>query len=364
MKIDWEQLQRKALTLILLLVLAYFGWQAAIYFRDVLSIVVSGIIIAYLLQLLVDPLSRWINRLVAVVTVSLGFVVVISLFTSLLIPLVIKQLRMLFIGLPDKLDQLQGLLYHFQGKLFNHHVAISLDRIYSWIFPRIERWSTHLGDNLPGLVMGSFLGFFSTAMVLVCAFYFLKDGKEIWEGILSFFPNRTREHLDHLMLMLNSSLHQYFLGQVINAAVVLVLSTIVFSLLRMDFGVVAGSVWGILEVIPYFGTYIGIGLALILASWQGGELVLKVLIAAIIIQQLKDNVIAPRVMSHTTGLHPVMIVIAVLIGGKLAGFLGILLAIPVAAVFIGLLQFYASRQGEGPEKEEALPPTVQEEKLS
>ncbi|HEY9765026.1 MAG TPA: hypothetical protein V6C82_01620, partial [Chroococcales cyanobacterium] len=96
MKIDWEQLQRKALTVILLLVLAYFGWQAAIYFRDVLSIVVSGIIIAYLLQLLVDPLSRWINRLVAVVTVSLGFVVAISLFTSLLVPLVIKQLRMLF----------------------------------------------------------------------------------------------------------------------------------------------------------------------------------------------------------------------------------------------------------------------------
>ncbi|MGE5707236.1 MAG: AI-2E family transporter, partial [Bacteroidota bacterium] len=287
-RIDWEALQRKTFTILLLLVLGYLGLQAAAYFRDVLSIVVSSIILAYLLQLLVEPLSRWIPRFYAVLTVTIGFLVSIVLVVSFLIPLLVQQLRLLLISIPEKLDQLQTWLYHYQSKLAVHHFDVNLDRVYAWVFPRIERYTQHFGDNLPSFVMGSFFGFFSTAMVLVCAFYFLKDSREIKKGLLSLFPRRTQDQLDYLMVLLNSSLHHYFLGQVINASVVLVLSTLSFSLLRMDFGIIAGIVWGVLEVIPYFGTYIGIGLALVLASWQGGGLLVKILIAALIIQQLKD----------------------------------------------------------------------------
>lgn len=360
MPIDWEKLQRKVLTVFVLLVMGYFAMQAAAYFHDVLTIIVTAIIIAYLLHLVVEPLARWMPRLAAVAIVTAGFAVTAGLVVALLVPLVLQQLRMLMLGVPQKLVELQALSYQYQAKLSTHHITISLDNIYAWFFPKIERWSQHLGDNVPGLLVGSFMGFFSVAMVLVCAFYFLKDGREIWAALLSLFPMKNRERLEHLRIMLDSSLHQYFLGQVINASVVLVLSSIAFSLLRMDFGLVAGGVWGILEVIPYFGTYIGIGIALMLASWQGGSLVIKILIAALIIQQLKDNVIAPRVMSHTTGLHPILIVMAVLVGGKLAGFLGVLLAIPVMAVLVGLLYFYAARHARAldtaqPPHEEANP---------
>ncbi|MNX91792.1 hypothetical protein D3C86_1239020 [compost metagenome] len=77
---------------------------------------------------------------------------------------------------------------------------------------------------------------------------------------------------------------------------------------------------------------------------QGGPVVGKVLLAGLVIWWTKDNIIAPRVMSHTTGLHPVLIIAAVLMGGKLAGFLGVLLAIPIMAVIVTTMRFWLQQQ--------------------
>jgi predicted PurR-regulated permease PerM len=212
--------------------------------------------------------------------------------------------------------------------------------LQSWLMPRLQEASSYLTGNMGWFLASGFFSAFSIVMTLVCSFYFLLDNQRLWAGVSRLLPPPAALTLEYFRIELDKSLNNYFRGQVINASVVLVASMIAFSVLGMEYGIVGGLVWGTCEIIPMFGTYIGVGVCLILAFLQGGGIVWKVLLAAIIIQQIKDNFIAPRVMSHTMGLHPVVIILAVLTGAKLAGFLGILLAIPLTAVAVATLRVY------------------------
>lgn len=328
--IDWSKAFYKAGAIALTLGIAYAVFVAARYFGDVLTILVGSMLLAYVLQLAVDPLSRWMPRLLAVAVVVIAFLVTISLVGAIAVPMALDQLRLLLANMPTEIDRLQGQLDLLQAALAKRNIEADL-KLQGWILPRLEGWSQQLAAHLPSLVMGSFASFFSGAMMMVSAFYFLKDGPRIRQGLLSVLPRRLQAQAQFFTEELDHGLNRYVRGQVLNASVVLIAATITLPLLGMNYGLIGGVVWGVAEVIPYFGTYVGVTTVLILAALQGG-IIIKVLIAALIIWWTKDNIIAPRVMSHTTGLHPILIIMAVLAGGKVAGLLGVLLAIPLSTV--------------------------------
>lgn len=340
---NWSETFYKLASSLLILVLCYIGWQATGYFQDLLTVLVSAILVAYVLQMAVEPLSRRVPRWLAVLLVVAGFVVTAGAAVSLAVPLVLNQVQMLLVQLPAGIENLQGQLDLLNKYLASRHLRADF-RIDAWVLPRLEGIGQNVAGNLPGLLMGSFSGFFSAAMILVCSFYFLKDGSRLWRGLLDALPSRVALQAVYLQVELDQSLNRYVRGQLINAGVVLAAASTAFSLLGMNYGIVAGLIWGLAEIIPYFGLYLGLGTAVFLAMLQGGPVVGKVLVAGLIIWWTKDNIIAPRVMSHTTGLHPILIIAAVLIGGKVAGFLGVLLAIPVMAVLVTTLRFWLQQQ--------------------
>jgi predicted PurR-regulated permease PerM len=337
--IDWAKAYHQTATIALLLVLGYVLLQVVTYMADVVSILVSALLLAYVLQLVVDPLSLRMPRMLAVGMVVLGALVLLSAVAALLVPLVVTQVQDLVQSLPGALDRAQIAAQRVQEWLATRNFRANID-LEAWLMPRLQEASSYVTGNMGGYLASGFFSAFSIAMTLVCAFYFLLDSRRLWEGLSRLLPPPAALTLDYFRLELDKSLNNYFRGQVINASVVLAASTIVFNLLGMEYGVVGGLVWGVCEIIPMFGTYVGIGTCLLLALLQGGGIVWKVLLAALVIQQIKDNIISPRVMSATTGLHPVVIIAAVLTGMKLAGFLGILLAIPVTAVAVATLRVY------------------------
>ncbi|HEY9898252.1 MAG TPA: AI-2E family transporter [Pantanalinema sp.] len=340
---NWAETFYKLASILLILVLCYIGWQATGYFQDVLTVLVSAILVAYVLQMAVEPLSRRMPRWLAVLLVVVAFVVLVGAAVSLAVPLVLNQLQMILVQLPAGIENLQDQLDRLNGYLASRHLRSDL-RIDAWVLPRLEGLGQSVASNLPGLLMGSFSGFFSGAMILVCSFYFLKDGSRLWRALLDALPSRASLQATYLQVELEQSLNRYVRGQLINAGVVLAAASTAFSLLGMNYGIVAGLIWGLAEIIPYFGLYLGLGTAVFLAMLQGGPVVGKVILAGLVIWWTKDNIIAPRVMSHTTGLHPILIIAAVLMGGKLAGFLGILLAIPIMAVVVTTLRFWLQQQ--------------------
>ncbi|MNK71509.1 pheromone autoinducer 2 transporter [compost metagenome] len=328
--IDWSKAFFKSAAIALVMLIAYAIFQAAAYFGDVLTILVGSMLLAYVLQLPVDPLSRRMPRWLAVGVVVVAFLVLVSLIGAIAVPMAVDQLRMLLANLPSELDRMQGQLDLLQAALAKRNIEAEL-KIQGWIMPRLEGWSQQLAAHIPSILMGSFASFFSGAMLMVSAFYFLKDGPRIRQGLLGVLPRRLQAQVEFFFEELDHGLNRYVRGQVLNASVVLIAATVTLPLLGMNYGLIGGVVWGVAEVIPYFGTYVGVTTVLVLAALQGG-IMIKVLIATLIIWWTKDNIIAPRVMSHTTGLHPILIILAVLAGGKVAGLLGVLLAIPLSTV--------------------------------
>ncbi len=342
--VDWSKAFYKSAAIALVMVIVYAIFLAAAYFGDVLTILVSAMLLAYVLQLAVDPLSRKIPRWLAVAIVVAAFLILAALVGAIAVPMAIDQLRLLLTNLPTELDRLQGQLDLLQAALAKRNIEADL-KLQGWILPRMEGWSQLLATHLPSILMGSFASFFSAAMVMVSAFYFLKDGPRLWKGFLELLPKRGQAQAEFFAEELDHGLNRYVRGQVLNASVVLIAAIVTLPLLGMNYGLIGGVVWGVAEVIPYFGTYVGVTTVLILAALQGGIMV-KVLIAALIIWWTKDNIIAPRVMSHATGLHPILIIMAVLVGSKLAGILGVLLAIPLTTVLWTGLRFWLRRRLE------------------
>lgn len=339
MRHDWTETFFKLATFMLVAALAYVGLTTLTYLRDVLTIVISAMLVAYVLQLAVEPLSRRMPRWLAVTLVVLSVFVALTLVLALIVPMVIGQVQQLVANLPQDLDHVQAQLTQISQQLEARRMRVDL-RLDSWILPRLASLGQSAANNLPGLVMGSFTGFLTTAMILVCAFYFLKDGEQQWRNLMALLPERAASQANYYRIELDKSLAHYLRGQLLNAGVVFVSASMAFTLLGMEYGIVAALIWGTAEIIPYFGLYLGLGTSLLLAALQGGPVVGKVLLAGLVIWWVKDNIVAPRVMSHATGLHPILIIVAVLTGGKLAGFLGILLAIPVTAVLTTTIRFW------------------------
>lgn len=356
--VDWAKAFHKSAAIALGMLIAYGLFQAAAYFGDVLTILVGSMLLAYVLQLAVDPLSRRMPRWAAVGVVVTSFLVLLTLVGAIAVPMALDQLRLLLANLPSEIDRLQGQLDLLQASLAKRNIEADL-KLQGWILPRLEGWSQQLAAHLPSILMGSFASFFSGAMLMVSAFYFLKDGPKLWQALLGLLPKRLQAQAEFFAEELDKGLNRYVRGQVLNASVVLIAASITLPLLGMNYGLIGGVVWGVAEVIPYFGTYVGVTTVLILAALQGGVMI-KVLVAALIIWWTKDNIIAPRVMSHTTGLHPILIIMAVLSGGKLAGILGVLLAIPLATVLWTATRLWLLKHKEKEDQLLASEPAVPE----
>lgn len=342
----WDQRFHYVGTLALWLGLGWVVLQALSYLGDVVTILVAGLLLAYVLQMAVDPLSRKMSRFSAIMLVLLGVVTLLTAIGYLFVPLVVHQVQELINALPGAATRLESVLGHVQELLSRRQINVRLDPS-EWLLPRVESLTTWITGHLGSVLASGMLNLFNLAMTLVCAFYLMKDGDRLWADARPFLPARWWARLDVLGREMDRGLAGYFRGQLINASIVLVAAMIAFNAppVSMRYGVVAAAFWGLCEIVPMFGSYLGIGTAVLLALLEGGEVWWKALLAALIIQQVRDNLISPRVMAHTTGLHPVVIILAILSGAKLAGLLGLLLAIPVTAVGAVALRAWVAAGG-------------------
>ncbi|MEB3203688.1 MAG: AI-2E family transporter [Candidatus Sericytochromatia bacterium] len=341
--------------------LAWVGQLALSYLGDTVTILVAALLLAYVLQMAVDPLSARVSRFSAILIVLLGVVTVLVAIGYLFVPLVVHQVQELVNALPGAVGRLEVALTDVQQVLARRHIAVRLDPS-AWLLPRIESMTNWLTGNLGSLLASGVLNLFNLAMTLVCAFYLMKDGDRLWADARPFLPERWWLRLASLGREMDRGLAGYFRGQLINASIVLVAAMLAFNLppVQMRYGVVAAAFWGLCEIVPMFGSYVGIGTAVLLALLEGGGIWWKVLVVAVIIQQVRDNLISPRVMAHTTGLHPVVIILAILAGTRVAGLLGLLLAIPMAAVAAAALRAWVASEATVDEQAPAVgePATV------
>ncbi len=292
--------------------------------RDVLVLLFLVMIIVAGLSPTVDRWARTITRPGAVISVFLIVMVAIGLLLSLVVPPFIDQLQLFAANLPT-----------YAERLSNSDNQSFLSEATRLIVSNLNTITSQLSDlsgTLLTKTLGVVNGLVAMVTVLVLAFYLLleEEGmKKIYKGIIprewyDDLTETTRKIADRLGAWLRG---QLFLMFVVGLAVTLGL-LIVGSPYALSLGIWAGLTEAIPIVGPWLGAVPGVAIGLAESPLQG----FLVLLVYLVIQQLEGNVLVPKIMSKAVGLNPVIVIIAILIGAKLYGLTGVILAVPLAAV--------------------------------
>lgn len=188
-----------------------------------------------------------------------------------------------------------------------------------------------LGNGL-GVVSGLFSNTFTAIFLFVISIYMLADGRNIWTVCLGLVPLRIRDRF-------NYEVQKSFLGflraQVLIVIFLTIASFIIYPLLNVKYALILSLVIGLLDAIPGIGATLAVIIVTLLVFLtQGQWLGLKVLIASIILQQIQDNLINPKLMGKTLEINPVLLFFVLFIGERTAGLLGVFLAIPIAGMIV------------------------------
>ncbi|MCL6450317.1 MAG: AI-2E family transporter [Acetobacteraceae bacterium] len=212
----------------------------------------------------------------------------------------------------------------------------------------LERWALALAAGVVRGVPGLLSGFVALILGPVVAFYILRDLPRIRERFCALLPPRVRGEVLSLVGDVDQALGGFVRGQLLVASAVGVLAALGLSLLRVRFALVLGLLAGVTDLIPYFGPAVGALVASGVALLQSLPLALEVGALFFAIQQFESAVLSPHVVGSRVGLHPVVVIFALLVGGHFLGFWGLLLAVPVAAVARVLVYHLLRRLGGQP----------------
>lgn len=315
---------------------------------EILLPFVAGMAIAYFFDPVCDRLERWgFSRVMATVAVTGLFVVALLLVLGLLLPLAIGQAIEVVRAVPAVLDLLRERLAELLTTVEAERPEI-LDRVREFVASRlgdVAAWLTGLAGNIltGGLAVLSLLSLLFITPVV--AFFLLRDWDAMVAKIDSWLPRQHAPTIRRLACETDDILAGYVRGM---ATVCLVLGSfyaIGLSLIGLNGGLVVGLLAGALSFIPYLGAMGGLLLSVGLAFAQFDSYWLIGGTAAIFFvgQAVEGNYLTPKLVGEKVGLHPVIVIFALLAGGTLFGFTGVLIALPAAAV-AGVLVRFALQQ--------------------
>jgi predicted PurR-regulated permease PerM len=306
---------------------------------------------AFILAYILRPAFLWLGRLrlpsslAALLTVVLGLSVLIAIL-GLFIGLLKTELPLIKAQLPGWIQNTQAWL---GPKLAEFHIDLDWGALKTAASQKI---STHISDNADALMTSTLetvlmsgssviAGFVNSVLIIFVMFYLLIDWDHFFGIIKKMFPLRAQETIHHLAMHTDGLLSQYLNGMVIVISIMSVFYSIGLSFIGIQGAVALGIFTALMIVIPYIGITLGFSLAILSALLQFGPQYEMIAVLALygLGQFLEGFVLTPRLVGERIGLHPVAVLFALLLFGKLFGFFGVLLALPISAVSLVLVQY-------------------------
>lgn len=324
--------------LILLTVIIYNLFKGNSPLKQIFSLVFYSMVLAYLLNPIVNFLeSKGVKRTIGILIVFMFLILIIVTIILAFIPKLSKEFENLITILPNYFNR----IYNFFNKIFikySKHID-ELPPVFQGVrnvfLVGLRNFQESLLNYLIEItnsVVLMFSKFLKLIIVPILTFYFLKDKDYFKKKIIFTIPRKHRNTILQIGREIDIVLGKFIRGQLLVCSFVGISTTIALLIIGVDFALIIGFVAGIADLIPYFGPVIGIFPAVIFALLKSPIKVLWVIIAFVIIQQLECNVIEPKIVGSSIGIHPVLVIISLLIGGNYFGIIGMIFAIPITIV--------------------------------
>jgi predicted PurR-regulated permease PerM len=298
------------------------------YFQQLVTLLIVSAILAFLLDYPVQAFEKMhIPRTIGIIIVLLLTVAVLGVVGVTVIPILVNQSAQLFSNLPNWLEagKAHGIALEAWAK--SQNLPIDLQGISGRLSGQIESQSQEFAKQALGFAIGTLSSVVDTMLVIVMAFYMLLYGGQLWDEFTGFLPQPFGNAFGKALSL---NFHNFFLSQFVLALFMTVTLIPVFLILKVPYALLFALLIGIAELIPFIGAALGIGLVTLLVLLQDFGLSLWVGLSATLLQQIRDNLIAPKLMGDFTGLNPIWIFVSLLLGLKIAGVLGVFIAVPVA----------------------------------
>jgi predicted PurR-regulated permease PerM len=347
----WNDLHRPVRILVFLLIAAvliqiYHETEfVASKIFGVLLLFVFAAIIAMLLTPLVDAIQEHPllheHRAMAVLILNVILMAVLAGFLAILIPSVASQTATLGDQAPRLMSQAQGTAGTIQTWLNGHGLPVHIsvpNNLETFIAPALGSAVQILTGILGGLI--------NVLLIVVIAIYLQVQGREMIAALRQLFPDQ-QELFDFTLVAAGSTLAGYVRGQVIFAGLIALLSGIALSVIGVHFAIVIAVITFFLELVPLIGAPIAMVVAVAIAAVQGPAVLFETLAATVAIHGALAYTVGLKVMGDATRTHPLVAMLALLIGAQLGGVVGALFAVPIAGilnVYLGAL--YRARQGK------------------
>ncbi len=318
--ISWSTIAKIALGVFAIWFL-YAIREIAVLFFIVLVIVAA-------LGPLVDRMSKYIPRVLALILLTLFFLGLLTAVGFLIIPPIVNQISQLAINLPVIITKfgpfytnIQQSISSYQESLFN--VSSQIGRVTSGIY---------------STTIGFFSGIVAIFTILVLSFYMLLERDSIHGFFHSIVPDEHKDRVIEVIRKISFKMGSWLRGQFMLMSIVGVLDGVALAILGVPYALTLAVWGGLTEVIPYVGPWLGMIPAIIIAYTISPLKAILVLAIYVVIQQMESQFLAPKIMGRAVGLSPVIIILALLIGAKLMGILGVVIAVPAAAAVSVILQ--------------------------
>jgi predicted PurR-regulated permease PerM len=306
--------------------------------------------VAAMLAYLGDPMANRLERLGIgrTLAVSIVFVVLILIIGAsllLLVPLIARQVENLVENFPRYVEWARDtVLPWLQAKLHLDPKAFDTDRLVAEIKENIGSIGTVIG-KLSRSGFGVVMWLTNLVLIPVVWFYLLRDWDRLVAWIDRMLPRSIEPTIAHLARESDAVLGAFVRGQLLVMLALAIYYGVALTLIGISVGPLIGMVAGLLSFVPYLGFITGFAAAIIASLVQHGDWTHLLMVVGVFVigQLLEGYVLVPRLVGEKIGLHPVAVIFAVLAGGYLFGFLGVLLALPAASVILVLLRYLAQR---------------------
>lgn len=305
---------------------------------DTFFTIIFSLILAYIFDPLVKFLEKkGIKRIYAVIIIYFIIIGMILILAFLVVPKSTREIKRLMVHLPSYIENFTN----YVDDLYIKYVTT-----LGGLPPFLQGVEDIIGGNLKKIqdvfemgltsflsgVISTFSKIISIVLTPILTFYFLIDKEEFGERVKSLIPEKYKKDILSIAKNVNISLGQFVRGRLIMALYVGVATTILLFILGIDFAIVIGFITFIADIIPYVGPFLGFIPAFILGFMSSPIKALWLTVFFILIQWAENNILAPKILGETTGMHPLTILISIIAGGAIFGVLGMVMSVPLVAL--------------------------------
>jgi predicted PurR-regulated permease PerM len=300
-----------------------------------LPVILSGLLF-YLLNPLVDLMEKYkINRVLAISIIFVIIAVLLIIGLAVAIPNLQRQVVIFSQNVPSYLEDADRVIDDLVTKRLPDDFRPQLEQVLAQFSTQATAWASNISSKAVNWVSALISGTSQVIVALIIMpfmlFYLLRDGKGLRDYITQFLPNKLREPVGKVLSDVNQQLANYVRGQITVAVIVAIMFIIFFKIIGLRYAVALGVTAGVLNLVPYLGSFLAMLPALVLGLIAGPVMLLKVIIVFIVEQTIEGRFVSPLILGSQLNIHPITILFVLLTSGSMFGIWGVLLGIPIYA---------------------------------